>query len=340
MPVLKAGTAVEVRVVALPPQQSPPGPAQGPAPPQASQVPSSPQPAAPPAAAAPPSAPAFPTLAATVAGTTSAGQPIVTTERGVMVLNTRTPLPHGTQVAIGLPTVRPAPAEPFDPLRGQDWPALRETLEVLSKADPTATRSLANAVLPQANARLAGALLAFTGAVKKGDVRAWLGEEAAKSLEKLGRADLLEKLEDDFKKLARQVADIPPGDWKPYSVPFSDGTELHRILMHVRQPGAEEVDEDAGGADGHGARANRFLIDLTLSRIGELQLDGLIRPRRFDLILRTHMPLPPDMRHEIGKLFNDSLDALGMAGAVSFQAGTQGWVAIQPGPSGRVGMSA
>ncbi len=29
-----------------------------------------------------------------------------------------------------------------------------------------------------------------------------------------------------------------------------------------------------------------------------------------------------------------------MTGAVSFQAGTQGWVAIQPGPSGRVGMSA
>ena len=188
------------------------------------------------------------------------------------------------------------------PLRGQDWPALRETLEVLAKADPSGTRTLANAILPQANGRLAATLLAFTGAVKKGDARAWLGAKAAKALEKLGRTDLLEKLEDDFKQLARQAAEVPPGDWKPYSIPFSDGTELHRILMHVRQPGAEEVDEDASGADGHGSRANRFLIDLTLSRIGELQLDGLIRPRRFDLILRTHMPLPPEMRQEIGKL--------------------------------------
>ncbi len=87
-------------------------------------------------AATPPAASSPPTLAATVAGTTSAGQPIVTTDRGVMVLNTRTPLAPGTQVTIGLPPVRPAPAEPFDPLRGQDWPALRETLEVLAKADP------------------------------------------------------------------------------------------------------------------------------------------------------------------------------------------------------------
>jgi hypothetical protein len=287
-----------------------------------------------------PEAHAFPTLTATVAGTTSAGQPIVTTERGVMVLNTRTPLPHGTQVSIGLPPVRPAPEEPFDPLRGQDWPALRETLDVLAKADPSAARTLANAILPQPNGRLAATLLVFTGSVKKGDARGWLGEKATKALEALGRTDLLEKLEEDFKQLARQVTEVPPGEWKPYSVPFSDGTELHRILMHVRQPEADEADEDANGANGSGARANRFLIDLTLSRIGELQLDGLIRPRRFDLILRTHMPLPAEMRQEIGKLFHDSLETLGMAGGMSFQAGTQGWVAIQPGPSGRVGMSA
>ena len=107
--------------------------------------------------------------------------------------------------------------------------------------------------------------------------------------------------------------------------------------MHIRQPNADEVDDDANGPDGHGARDNRFLIDLTLSRIGELQLDGLIRPRRFDLILRTHMPLPPEMRQEIGKLFHGSLETLGMTGGVSFQAGTQGWVAIQPGRSGRSG---
>ena len=46
------------------------------------------------------------------------------------------------------------------------------------------------------------------------------------------------------------------------------------------------------------------------------------------------------MRHEIGQLFHDSVETLGMVGAVSFQAGTQGWVAVQPGQSGSVGLSA
>ena len=71
------------------------------------------------------------------------------------------------------------------------------------------------------------------------------------------RTDLLEKLEDDFKQLARQAAEALPGDWKAYSIPFSDGTELHRILMHVRQPNLDEVDEDGKNGEGHGARANR-----------------------------------------------------------------------------------
>jgi hypothetical protein len=52
------------------------------------------------------------------------------------------------------------------------------------------------------------------------------------------------------------------------------------------------------------------------------------------------MPLPPEMRHEIGQLFHNSVETLGMAGAVSFQAGTQGWVAVQPRQTGGVGVSA
>jgi hypothetical protein len=279
-------------------------------------------------------------LPATVAGTTTTGQPILTTERGVLVLNTRVPLPPGAQVTVALPPPAPATDEPFDALRGGDWPALQETLETLAKADPVAARALASTILPQANPRLAATLLAFTGQVRNGDARAWLGEPAVKALEELGRSDLLEKLDDDFKQLARQSGETLPGEWRPYSVPFSDGMELSRFQMYVRHPDGETVDEDGETETGGVARANRFLIDLTLSRIGELQLDGLLRPRRFDLILRTRMPLPPEMRQEIGRLFNDSVESLGMTGGVSFQAGTQGWVAIQPGAKSGVGVSA
>ena len=333
MPLLKTGTPVEVRVIALPPQPQPASPGATPAP---ATTPPPVQPPLPQGGAA--TLPAA--LPATVAGTTNTGQPILTTDRGVLVLNTRVPLPPGTQVAVSLPAPPPAAEQPFDALRGRDWPALQDALDVLARTDPAGARTLANAILPQVNPRLAATLLAFAGHVKKGDARSWLGEPAAQALESLGRRELVEKLGEDFKQLAQQASEPLPGDWRAYSIPFSDGTELSRINLYVRHPDAEEVDEDGENAAGSSARANRFLIDLTLSRLGELQLDGLVRPGRFDLILRTHLPLPPEMRREIGRIFHDSVEALGMTGGVSFQAGTQGWVAIQPGCAGSVGFSA
>ncbi|UEM06739.1 hypothetical protein JL101_001950 [Skermanella rosea] len=323
MPLLKSGTPVEIRVIALPPQPQPASTAATPAPVQP-----------------PPPQGGAATLPATVAGTTNTGQPILTTDLGVLVLNTRVPLPPGTQVAVSLPAPPPAADQPFDALRGRDWPALQDALDVLARTDPAGARALANAILPQVNPRLAATLLAFAGHVKKGDARSWLGEPAAQALESLGRRELVEKLGEDFKQLAQQASEPLPGDWRAYSIPFSDGTELSRINLYVRPPDAEEVDEDGENAAGNSARANRFLIDLTLSRLGELQLDGLVRPRRFDLILRTHLPLPPEMRREIGRIFHDSVEALGMTGGVSFQAGTQGWVEVQPGRAGSVGFSA
>jgi hypothetical protein len=279
-------------------------------------------------------------MAATVAGMTSQGQPILATDQGVVVLNTRTPLPQGTQVTIGLPPSRPEPAEPFDPLRGRDWATLRDALEVLARADPGGAKALANAILPQVNPRLAATMMGFFAQVKNGDAKGWLGDKAVKTLEALGRKDLVDKLEDEFRQLTHQAAEPLPGDWKSYSLPFSDWAELSRIQFHVRQPDPEEVGDDDKDGDGQAAKANRFLIDLELSRLGALQLDGLLRPRRFDLILRTRMPLPPDMRGEIGRIFTGQVEALGMTGTVSFQAGTQGWVAVQPGKAGSVGFNA
>ena len=51
------------------------------------------------------------------------------------------------------------------------------------------------------------------------------------------------------------------------------------------------------------------------------------------------MPLPPKCATRSASSSN-SVETLGMVGAVFFQAGTQGWVAVQPGQSGSVGLSA
>ena len=60
----------------------------------------------------------------------------------------------------------------------------------------------------------------------------------------------------------------------------------------------------------------RFVIDLDLSALGAMQLDGLVHGKRLDLILRSQAELPVAMRHDIARVFDDALDISGMEGSV------------------------
>lgn len=51
-----------------------------------------------------------------------------------------------------------------------------------------------------------------------------------------------------------------------------------------------------------------------------MQIDGLLRKadKRFDLIIRTHAALPQAMRRDMVGLFANTVSAIGMKGALSF----------------------
>jgi len=49
-----------------------------------------------------------------------------------------------------------------------------------------------------------------------------------------------------------------------------------------------------------------------------LQLDGFVRPQRFDLVLRSHAALAPPLRSEVARIFHERVDAAGIAGTIDF----------------------
>jgi len=99
-------------------------------------------------------------------------------------------------------------------------------------------------------------------------------------------------------------------------------------LVVRRPPEAEEGDSGRSGADD----GSRFLVDLTLSQLGPLQIDGLVRrsAKRFNLVIRTTTPLPDDAQAEIGGIFAKALEGLGMGGNATFQV-TPRFVEATPG---------
>ena len=68
--------------------------------------------------------------------------------------------------------------------------------------------------------------------------------------------------------------------------------------------------------------ASRFIIDVKLSNLGQIQLDGLIKSKgqHFDLFVRSKEPFAKSMRRDLSNIFFESIDLVGISGNLVFQA--------------------
>jgi hypothetical protein len=296
--------------------------------------------AAPASTAAPSGEAALPRmLTAVVAPNSNGGRPLLQTNLGLVALDTSIELPPGSHVELETvgPPVLPPPLDPSAKLPGTtpptNWPAFDEAMETLRQTDPAAAQQLALRV-PQIGPRLGPALLAMTSAIQSGNVRGWIGEGPAKGLEKAGRKDLLAGIKDNLGEM-RSPASLPAagGEWLTMMIPMMFGGEIERIRMTVRRPPEDEKAASAREEDG-----TRFLVDVDMSRLGALQLDGLVKrkSKRFDLIVRSQRPLDDDLRRQISGIFGRSLEGLNMVGGATFLQGTP---FVQPIPVACAGRS-
>lgn len=264
-------------------------------------------------------------LAATVVSSTP-GNTIVETAAGPMLLATAEALPKGLGLTLELAgPPRPPLAgteERASPFRTRGWPALEDTVTHLKHDAPALHRTLIGTLLAKPDTTLAAGIITFLAALKAGDIVAWLGEDTVRALSR-SRPDLLRRLNEDFRELARAADDPGAGDWRVAVVPFNAQTAVEQVRILTRRERRDDPDE-AG-------ESTRFVVDVTLSRLGRIQIDGLVRrkEKRLDLVVRTAEPLPAVMREDIRRLFTKAADATGIVGLVAFDARTNGFVEVQ-----------
>jgi len=257
--------------------------------------------------------------AGTVIGSNFSGAPLVETTAGTLFLIGSETLPVGTKLRLDLKVPGPIGKLPLAPFNAsgmapaREWPSLNETFGQLLQTAPETTLSFREARFPQANNRLAANILIFLTALRGGDIRGWLGD-LTRTLEQ-SQPELAGRLREDFAQAARIFNEGPQNDWRTTVVPMMNGETLESVFMHLRgqSPGAEsEEAEDA----------SRFLVDIELSRLGRVQLDGLVKSagRTFDLIFRSEEPLPAYMRKDINRIYHELGEVSGFAGSLTFLA--------------------
>lgn len=266
---------------------------------------------------------------------TSAGFPAISAAEGHFILRTAAGVEIGStvtfestpmtaqQIMAAFPAT-PAGAvetQAFHPLRSVTWPALQEALAAVSGAQNAALQNTIPAPAP----RLAPAALFFLSALRLGTVESWLGAPLLQNLRDTGKQNIAERLAGDFGRIAAQAKETVGGEWRAISMPMLHDGELSQVQFYIRRH-----DEEAEGKEKTGGRPQpvRFILNLHLSRMGDMQLDGLLRRRQFDLILRSAEALPPSIRRDLMQSFASGLAQAQMQGGLSFQTRAEKWVTV------------
>jgi hypothetical protein len=260
-------------------------------------------------------------LLGTVAEPDSGGLVQLNTPLGLLSLSTKIPFPPASRIVLEivgepeLPGAAPAADAPAMTLaQGRGWPTLEEALSVLARAAPGELHHGMDTAVPRQGPELAQALIAALAAIKTGDVRALVGDHLLKALDLAGHHDLAVRLGAEFQQLSSLVRDPAGGDWRSFLVPVHDGAGVQFVRFFVRR------NRKNANAQADPDSTTRFVVEVDLSRMGSVQLDGLVKPKKFDLIIRSRAALDATMRREISRIFTDALAASGHSGALTFQA--------------------
>jgi hypothetical protein len=238
------------------------------------------------------------------------------TRLALEIVSDHSPLHVSSSTLLATPAL-PAGAAPKETTEqfllrlGDGWPALRDMVTTASIAAPAATQAFVQQQVPTPNsARAAAQILFFLSVLRSGDVAGWLGNDVVRVLERTGQRGLIDRLGDDFRQLRRVGEESGATGWRLLLFPFAEGERVEPVRMFVRGQRRNRDDSD---------HDLRFVVDLRLSALGELQFDGLLHGRTFDLIVRSHEPLDDRRRRDIGEIFTAGLETIGFRGALSFQ---------------------
>ena len=275
------------------------------------------------------------TLSGTVTGITPQGQPIVQTPNATIALETTAKINEGMRVTLKLDSGLSPPstsdaaklggAGPAETLaQAKSWSQLDEALKALAHTDPARFQHITQNVLPQPGAKLTSQMLFFLSALKGGDIKAWLGDTASRVIER-DRPGMIGRLGGDMQIMSKLVDEPQSGDWRLALIPLWNGNQLEQLRMYYRNRGGQD-DEDGEG-DG-----TRFVLDIELSNLGHVQIDGLMKSqtKKLDLIVRTDQPFPDMWRTDLADIFQTAQDITGIGGSLAFQAAPGNFIDFPP----------
>jgi hypothetical protein len=179
--------------------------------------------------------------------------------------------------------------------------------------------------MPQAGKELTTSLVFLLSALKGGDLRRWLGEQTMRQLQDKA-PELLNRIGEAFTAARTGGFEArEPQGWNMYVIPFYQDGKVEPVYYYQKERGSDN-DQNLQDQD-------HFLLDMKLSNLGHLQIDGLVKRQHkltLDLIIRSEAPLPGGLPQNIRNLYLSAQEAAGFGGQITFRSGVDACVTIEP----------
>jgi hypothetical protein len=266
-------------------------------------------------------------IVATVTGTGTDGQLILKAGDTTLFVKAQAAAPVGTSVILTVEPNKAAALLTLPALQTTNFQALTQAVATLAQTNPQVLQQLMNFHIPQPTEALPGALLLLFSAFKQGNVRSWLGNSATDALTRDGTPDIINKLSRELSDSGQLVQDPVVGEWKSFPIPLYAQQQFQALTLYVHND-RNNQHERAPTAPQFSGKL-RFLIDMRLSKLGALQVDGFVQPKKLDMILRSETLLPEGLHNELRLAYIKAVDAVGYTGTLNFQVGHQHWMVMQ-----------
>jgi hypothetical protein len=160
---------------------------------------------------------------------------------------------------------------------------------------------------------LAAAIIGFLAGIRPGAAARSPDTLSRKALIEFGRTDLATRLDRASGEIGTVRPPRGPDGWTVTVLPFLGPASIRPMRLY-RKP---HQDKDAEGT-AKGKPSERFMIEVELKRLGPMQFDGLVRERRFDLVIRSRAPFLPALQNLVEQVFQDGLLITGWSGEIGF----------------------
>ncbi len=206
----------------------------------------------------------------------------------------------------------------------KEWESLNYLIDSLTRENYGAMAEMIASKIPNIKnpAQISSGIIFFMAALKRSFIEGkkpteiWLGRNLVKELSRNGHGKLLARINNEITRIGDLNNDIHLREWRPMLIPMSGDNEIFAVPFFIKRK-QQDLDDSSQNKSNTDEKENtRFMIELNLSKMGKVFIDGMLTQKRLEIILKSASNISDGFKKTIIQKFDTALDKYNYSGSL------------------------